>query len=300
MRVDPYLTSGPTITLRVRAAVRSALDPAEYARTISDLASRREPFAVAVVARTEGSTLGKPGFKAVISKEGRVVYGSLGGMCPEGPIVEVGVQTMETGVPRMVKVHLVDVGQAVAGTVRTQSPDEIWVETNCGGTMEIYVEPYLPPRRLVVIGQGGKDEVEDHLVHFARRVGYEVVVIDRLPVLTETPDRLIDDPAYDLARFPFGPQDAVVVLTKGERDVSVLTTLSQRPLAYVGMLASRQRTKQNFEVLRSQGVSDVFLESVRTPIGLDLGGHSPSEIALAIVAEILARRHGRSFERKGT
>lgn len=274
------------------------MDPAQYVRMLSDLAARREPFAVAAVVKTEGSTLGKPGFKTVISKEGEIVYGTLGGGCPDGPIVQVALQTMQTGVPRVVRVHLVDVTQAIEGTVRSDNPDEIYVETNCGGTMEIYVEPYLPPHRLVLVGQGGRDEIEEHLVHFGKRLGYEVVVVDHLAVLSEKPDELIEAAGYDLSRFPFSARDAVVVLTRGERDVPVLQALSKVPVGYIGMLSSRTRTKQNFETLRSMGVSEEFLKSLHTPIGLDLGGHAPSEIALAILAEITATRHGRNFERK--
>jgi len=274
------------------------VDPAQYVRTLSELAAKREPFAVAAVVKTEGSTLGKPGFKTVISKEGEIVYGTLGGGCPDGPIVQVALQTMQSGVPRVVRVHLVDVTQAVEGTVSSDNPDEIYVETNCGGTMEIYVEPYLPPHRLVLIGQGGRDEIEDHLVHFGKRLGYEVVVVDHLPMLTEKPNELIEVKGYDLSQYPFSARDAVVVLTRGERDVPVLQALSKVPVGYIGMLSSRTRTKQNFEALLSMGVSDEFLKSIHTPIGLDLGGHAPSEIALAILAEITATRHGRSFERK--
>lgn len=273
------------------------MDPATYVRTISDLASRREPFAVAAVTRTEGSTLGKPGFKIIVARDGRVLYGTLGGGCPDGPIVAVARQTLETGVPRVVRVHLVDAAKAVGGTVASQDPDEIYVETNCGGTMEIYVEPYLPPHRLVLVANGGRDEMEDDLVHFGKRLGYEVVVFDPLPAIAEKPDHLVEDPGADLALFPFDERDAVVVLTKGERDVAVLEALSKTKAGYVGMLSSRTRTKANFEELRRRGVPEAFLASVRTPIGLDLGGHAPAEIALAILAEITAARNGRRLER---
>lgn len=254
---------------------------------------------MASVVRTEGSTLGKPGFKVVISKEGRIVHGTLGGGCPDGPIVQVGLQTLETGAPRVVRVHLVDVTKAVEGTVASKDPDEIYVETNCGGTMEIYVEPYLPPHRLVIVGQGGRDELEDHLVHLGKRLGYEVVVVDHLPALAEEPDQLIEEMDYDLTKFPFGPRDAVVVLTKGERDVAVLKALSNVHPGYVGMLSSRSRTQQNFAALRADGVPEAFLASVHTPIGLDLGGRTPAEIALAILAEIVAVRQGRALPRHG-
>lgn len=274
------------------------VDQAGFVRTLSALAERREPFAVASVVSTEGSTLGKPGFKVVVSHEGKILHGTLGGGCPDGPIVEVARQTMETGTPRVVRVHLVDMTSSVRGTVQNDSPDDIWVETNCGGTMQIYVEPYLPPHRLVIVGQGGRDELEDHLVHLSKRLGYETVVVDHLPALQEKPDQLVQEMDYDLSRFPFGPQDAVVVLTKGERDLPVLKALSKVQVGYVGMLSSRNRTQQNFAALRADGVSDAFLSSVHTPIGLDLGARTPSEIALAILAEIVALRHGRAFQRE--
>jgi xanthine dehydrogenase accessory factor len=273
------------------------VDPAAFVRTISDLASRREPFAVASVVKTEGSTLGKPGFKVVISKDGNIVQGTLGGGCPDGPIVAVGLQTMETGAPRVVRVHLVDVTQAVHGTVAAESPDEIYVETNCGGTMEIYVEPYLPPHRLVIVGQGGRDELEDQLVHLGKRLGYEVAVVDHLPGLAEKPDQLIEEVDYDLAKFPFGPRDAVVVLTKGERDLPVLKALSTVKVGYVGMLSSLSRTQQNLAALRADGVPEPFLASLHAPIGLDLGARTPAEIALAILAEVVAVRQGRTLAR---
>ncbi len=273
------------------------MDPSAFVRTISGLASKHEPFAVASVVRTEGSTLGKPGFKVVISKDGTIVQGTLGGGCPDGPIVAVGLQTIETGTPRVVRVHLVDVTQAVHGTVAAESPDDIYVETNCGGTMEIYVEPYLPPNRLVIVGQGGRDELEDQLVHLGKRLGYEVVVVDHLPGLTEKPDQLIAEMDYDLATFPFGPRDAVVVLTKGERDLAVLKALARVQVGYVGMLSSRSRTQQNFAALRADGVPEAFLVSLHTPIGLDLGARTPAEIALAVLAEIVAVRQGRNLAR---
>lgn len=273
------------------------MDPATFVRTISDLAARREPFAVASVVRTEGSTLGKPGFKIVISKDGEIVHGTLGGGCPEGPIAEVGVQTLETGAPRVIRVHLVDVTQAVRGTIAPESADDLYVETNCGGTMEIYVEPYLPPQRLVIVGQGGRDELEDELVHLGKRLGYEVVVVDHAPSLTEKPDELIQEPGYDLAAFPFGPRDAVVVLTKGERDRPVLKALSRAQVGYVGMLSSRSRAQANFAALRAEGVPESFLASVHTPIGLDLGARTPAEIALAVLAEVVAVRQGRKIGR---
>src|SRR5208282_2118280 len=164
--------------------------------------------------RIHGSSLGKPGFKAVVSREGRIIFGTIGGVCPESAIAVMSQEALRTGQARVVKVHLEDARSAVDGTLRNASPDEVYVETNCGGMMEIYVEPYLPANRLVLIGQGGKDDVEDGLVRMGKALGFETVVIDHLPVLSEDPDVLITDLDYDLGKFAFAESDSVILLTK--------------------------------------------------------------------------------------
>ncbi len=133
----------------------------DFTHFVDQLAERGEPFAVATVVRIHGSSLGKPGFKAVVSREGRIVFGTIGGVCPESAVATMSQEAIRTGRARVVTVHLEDARSAVDGTLRNPDPDEVYVETNCGGTMEIYVEPYLPADRLILIGQGGKDDVED-------------------------------------------------------------------------------------------------------------------------------------------
>ncbi|HYR04508.1 MAG TPA: XdhC family protein, partial [Nitrososphaerales archaeon] len=128
----------------------------EFTSFVDRLAQERESFVVATVVRVHGSSLGKPGFKAVISKDGRIVFGTIGGVCPESAVATMAQEALRTGRARVVKVHLEDARSALEGTIRNPDPDEVYVETNCGGTMEIYVEPYLPADRLVLIGQGGK------------------------------------------------------------------------------------------------------------------------------------------------
>jgi xanthine dehydrogenase accessory factor len=266
---------------------------------MDELSGKKEPFAVATVVRTEGSALGKPGFKVIFSGDGRVLYGTLGGACPESAISHSAKQTLMTGAPRMVKVYLESTDKAVEAVVKSQSEDEIHVETNCGGTMEIYVEPYLPVQRLVLIGQGGKDDVEDALVRLGKFLDFEVVVIDNSPVLSEEPDELIKDATFDISKYDFHPSDSVVVLTKGERDVDNLAKLGAKSLRYVGMMASRQRAKDDVNELRGRGVSESFLGVLHTPAGADIGSLTPAEIALSIMAEILAVKYGRMVPSKG-
>ena len=265
---------------------------------MDNLTSRREPFALATVVKTEGSSIGKPGFKVMISKDGGILYGSLGGACPESALVPTAKKTIATGQPRNVKVFLEDVESAVEGVVKSQSEDEIHVETNCGGMMEIYVEPYLPQQRLILVGQGGKDPVEDSLVKQGKMLDFEVVVIDHSPELTEEPDELHKDVDFDIAKYKFYDSDSVVVLTHGAQDVEVLESLSKFRLRYVGLLASKQRAVDDIEELRKKGIDRAFIDSIKTPIGADVGAITPAEIGLSIITEVVATKYGKSVPTK--
>jgi xanthine dehydrogenase accessory factor len=271
---------------------------AEFAKMIDSLAAQGAPFAVATVVSIEGSSLGKPGFKVIISGAGEVLYGTLGGVCPESAIVASAKLTMRTGVPKMVKVFLEGVENSVGAVLKSQSEDEVHVETNCGGKMDIYIEPYLPQQRLILIGQGGKDDVEDVLVKMGKGLDFDVIVIDHSPLLSEQPDQLIKDVEYDIGKFPFANTDSVVVLTRGERDAETLTKLSEFKLRYVGMLGSRQRVKDDIAKLREAGVSEQFISSLKAPIGADIGAVTAPEIAVSILAEILAAKYGKEIIRK--
>lgn len=272
---------------------------AEFARITGSLVGRGEPFAVATVTKVEGSTLGKPGFKVIISGAGEVLYGTLGGGCPESAIVPTAKKTLMTGSPKTVKVFLESAEDAVRALVKSRNEDEIHVETTCGGTMEIYVEPYLPAQRLVLIGQGGKDDVEDALVKLGKSLDFDVIVIDHSPMLSEQPDQLVTDTDFDIKQFGFFESDSVVVLTKGERDVEVLQTLSKFKIRYVGLLASSQRAMADLAKLREVGVPEQFISSLRTPVGADIGALTPVEIGLSIMAEIVAVKYGKNLPRKG-
>jgi len=266
---------------------------AEFSEKVRDLATRGEPFAMATVIRTEGSTLAKRGFKLLISHDGRVVGGTFGGGCPEGPVVELALAAMRDGEGRVVRIHLVDAKEALAGMARSPSPDEIWVETDCGGSLEVHIEPMLPSERLVVVGQGGKDDLEDALVELGRSLGFEVVAVNPNPQFRSKPDRTVTSALPDPTELALSRHDSVVVLTKGERDVAVLRRVADSPVRYVGLLGSHRRAQKDREDLRSAGVAEEFLGRLRAPIGLDIGARSPTEIAVAILAEVVAAKYGK-------
>jgi len=288
--------SAPEMVDTSRRSLRP-MQPGHYARHFSALVAQREPFAVATVTRTEGSTLAKPGFKLLINARGETAAGTLGGGCPEGPILSAAREAIDAGEPRVLRIHLVDTDTSVAGTIRETDPNEIWVQTNCGGTLEVYIEPVLPTQRLVVVGQGGRDDVEAAVVRLANDLGFETVVVDPNPTLSEPPHELITDSVVDPQRLGLSAHDYVVVLTKGERDVAVLEAISRVPVKFVGLLASRHRVKQDTDELLRRGVSPDYVRRLRAPIGLDIGAKTPGELALAIVAELVATKYGKPSHR---
>ncbi len=268
------------------------------AEAVSRLESERRSYAIATVVRVSGSSLGKPGFKMVVDDRGEIVYGTLGGVCPEGPIISVALECIREEEPRLVRVHLESTEEAVRGMATSGSRDEIFVETFCGGTMEIFVDPITPARRLFIIGQGGKDDVEEALVRIGKILGFEVWVVDPMPMLESEPDKLISDIDFDLSKLEIGPRDCVVVLTRGERDVKVLEAISGKKPLYLGLMASRKRALRNLELLRERGVSEEFIARISTPAGIDIGAKMPAEIALSIMAEVVARIRGVPVAKK--
>lgn len=261
----------------------------EYHEVISELVKEGEEFVVATVVRVSGSSLGKPGFKEVITSDGNVIYGTLGGACPDSAIVERAMEVLKTGNARTIKVFLEDAKDTILGMARNND-DEIHVETNCGGVMDIFLEPFMNNERLVLIGQGGRDEIEDSLVYLGKTVGLDVIVIDPNPMLNSKPDKIVDPVNSPIADFDFNDEDFVVVLTKGSRDVQVIEAVSRHKVKYVGLLASKKRIKEDIEALEAKGVSKEFLKSIHAPIGLDIGAVTPHEISISIISEIIAER----------
>ncbi len=274
----------------------------EYSRLLNQLSTAKKPFAVAIVVRVDGSTIAKPGFKIVIDQDGSVLAGTLGGVCPESAIVDRAIESMKSGEPRVVRVFLEDVGRSLDAIVKSTDKDEIHVETNCGGSMDVYVEPFLPSERLILVGQGGKDDVENLLVILGKMLDFEVVVIDHAPVLTEKPDLLISEPDYDISKMEFQPTDSVIILTKGERDVPVLKSVlsSKVKPRFVGLLASRKRVAEDIRKLEEAGISRQDIETLHAPVGVDLGAVTPAEIAVSIMGDVVAVKRGRHLPHKSS
>ena len=141
--------------------------------------------------------------------------------------------------------------------------------------------------RLILVSEGGPDEVEDALVRIAKALDFEVVVVDPDPQLTEPPDRLVRKAIPDPVALALGPRDSIVLLTRGERDIEILRAIAGIPLQFVGLWSDGDRAEKNRTELAEQGVSPEFLARLHAPVAGDSRFRAPSEIALAILSEVV-------------
>ena len=176
--------------------------------------------------------------------------------------------------------------------------DELAAETGlvCGGQMEVYVEPIRQPARLYIAGAG---HVSVELAKLAAAVDFAVTVVDdreRFANLDRFPAaRVVVDaiPSW-FAAGDFPPDGYFVVVTRGHRqDLETVRALVGRPWRYLGLIGSRAKVLKVFDALAADGVPRERLDDLHAPVGLDLGAVTPAEIAVSIVAELVAARSGR-------
>jgi xanthine dehydrogenase accessory factor len=170
--------------------------------------------------------------------------------------------------------------------------------TRPGGQVRAFVEVHTAAATLLVVGAG---HVAMPLVRLARVLGLRTVVIDGRPRLAtrarfpEVDELLVGMPSELVRARPLSPATAVVLVAHDYKyDVPVLRHVLATDVWYAGMLGSRRRGEAIRKMLREDGVEEAALARLRSPFGLDLGSQTAPEIALAILAEVVAARYGRS------
>ena len=224
------------------------------------LAEEGKPYVLATVVRVERPASTRPGDRALVSPQGDL-DGWVGGACSEPIVIREALRALVEGEPRLVRIGPPDSGGEVAA-------DIVIAESSCAseGVVEVLIEPQLPRPLLAILGDG---QAALSLGELARTIDWRVT--------TElTPDA-----------------DAVVVATMGHADEEALESALANRAGYVGLVASARRAAVVLGRLRERGVSEDALARVRSPAGLDLGPATQPEIAVAILAELVAWRHTR-------
>lgn len=239
----------------------------DVVKALTHAIENRQPAVLATAVTVQGSSPTKPGSKILLLSDGSTI-GTVGGGNLEKAVLEECRAAMRDDKPRLKSFSLTENGTDAVGML-------------CGGNVQVFIEPYTPPAHLLVIGGGHIGSV---LRLFGETVGFEVSVVD----ITE--DRAT---MPDFDRSQIEPNWYVVIITaRHESDEDALRKVIYSPAAYVGMIGSRTKINAIFNHLRADGISEELLSRVHAPIGLDLGGPTPEEIALAVIAEIVAIKRG--------
>ncbi|MBW8802479.1 MAG: hypothetical protein AUG49_04500 [Catenulispora sp. 13_1_20CM_3_70_7] len=259
-----------------------------------------EPYALATVAAVRGSAPREVGAALAVDGAGDAI-GSVSGGCVDAEVYELCREVLRTG-------------EVVRRTFEPDPDDPFAPAMTCGGTVDIVIRRIDPPADTAVLSaldarQRGAPRLlvfgavafADPLVRLGKFLGYRVTVCDARPVFAtrkrfpEADEVVVQWPHRYLATTDVDRLTAVCVLTHDAKfDVPVLVEALRSPAGYVGAIGSRRTCADRAERLRAAGVTDAELARLRSPVGLDLGGVSPEEVALSIGAEIIALARGGS------
>ncbi len=259
----------------------------EVFAAVADALERGEPAALVTIVSTTGSTPQRVGAKMLVFADGRIV-GTIGGGCYENDAFWKAREAIASRRPRILHYELSDDFAQETGLV-------------CGGQMDVYIEPIEPSPELYVVGAG---HVGFHLARLAHEVGFRVHIVDdrekfanaeRFPHAAEVVAE--DIPAW-VERTDLPAHACVVIVTRGHtNDLEALRALATRDLRYLGLIGSRAKVARIYDQLVSDGTPADRLRQVHAPIGLDIGAVTPQEIAVSILAELIAVKHGKMRSR---
>src|SRR5471032_1449006 len=249
---------------------------------------RGEAAALVTIVSTTGSTPQRVGAKMLVFADGRIV-GTIGGGCYENDAFGKAREAIVSRAPQLVHYELDDDFAQETGLI-------------CGGQMDVYIEPIEPSPGLYVVGAG---HVGFHLARVAQEVGFRVHVVDdrekfaneeRFPSAVEI---VIEDIPAWIGRTSLPAHAYVVIVTRGHNnDLDALRALAPSDLRYLGLIGSRAKVARIYEALTEERMPAEMLMRVHAPIGLDIGAVTPQEIAVSILAELIAVKHGRFSTRE--
>ncbi len=254
--------------------------PPALSRRAEELAAAGVPFATATVVRAQRPTSAEAGNAALVLADG-TIEGFVGGACAEHSVRAYALKAIESGEPVLLRIlPFGDEGEP-EGTEVARADGAVTVQNPClsGGAVEVFLEPILRAPRVLVEG-------DTPIVHALRRIG---------------PQLGLDVVVVGGEEFELRPDDlALVAAGHGREELPALRRGLEADLPYVGLVASRRRGHGVIGELRGDGVPDALLDRIDTPAGLDIGARTPAEIAVSILARIVAVRRERRPEPAAT
>jgi xanthine dehydrogenase accessory factor len=238
----------------------------EQTKEMERLAAERQPFVVATVVRARRPTSVRPGDGAIVLRDG-TIEGFVGGVCAESSVRLHALRALETGEPLLLRLVPGDVEGEGAPAEQTEGAV---VEHNpclSGGSLEIFLQPHLPANRVVVVGSS---PIARAIVSLARAAEYDCWL----------------GSASDVGRLAGAA--AVVVASHGSGEEQVLVSALEAGVPYVALVAS---PKRGIAVRSKLAVAAELASQLHTPAGFNIGARTPNEIAISILAEMVAVQH---------
>lgn len=250
---------------------------------LADAIQEGKPAVLCTIVHSTGAVPRHAGSKMLVFGSGQTV-GTVGGGEVEKLVFDAALAALGDGKTRFLNYDLLDVERGDPGL--------------CGGSLSVYVEPYLREPTIVVIGAG---HVGKAVVHLASWLGFRVVVSDDREELC-TPENVPEADQYlpilieDLTKqLEIGSNTYLVMVTRGvDVDVAGLPQLLETPAPYIGLIGSDRRWRHTQEKLRAAGVKEASIQRIKSPIGLDIHAETPREIAVSILSEIISLRNANN------
>ena len=239
---------------------------------ISELRDAEVPFVLATVVAYKSPQSAKPGSKAIIKADGEMI-GWVGGGCVQPIVLREAKEALRTGQSKLLTIS------PDAARDDWKGAESYRMTCEGGGSLEIYLEPFLPKPQLIIIGHS---PVAQTLAELGQMLDFKVTAVDSDPGSVR---HLIKDDSF------------VVVATMGNGDEEgLLSVVGTRP-RYLGLVASEKKSRALFEYAREKGATDEDIAAIKCPAGIELGGETLPEIALSVAAEIVRVRHASTEPR---
>lgn len=255
-------------------------------QALVELESNNESAALCTVVKSQGSTPRHVGSKMLVYPDGRFI-GSVGGGDLEHRVLDEAWMALADGQPRYLHYNMSDPSRGDPGV--------------CGGQVEVFVEPILPPAMVIVVGAG---HVGKAVAHLAKWLGFRVAVSDDRVEFCNAETVPQADAYYPvpMEKLPdhvkVTRQTYLVLTTRGVSvDAAGLAPLLETEAAYIGVIGSKRRWLETVKAMTEKGVPEERLARVHSPIGLELQAETPEEIAVSIMAEILMVRNKATGEK---
>jgi xanthine dehydrogenase accessory factor len=257
----------------------------DFYRRLLSLLDEGRRLAIATIVESQGSTPQQQGGRMIVA-EGGDTWFSVGGGLLEARVIEEAKACLAEGRSALKSWDLKETGDEALGMV-------------CGGRVTVYIEVASPPDELVIFGAG---HVGRALARLAGGLGFSLAVVDDRAEMLD-PQAFppgtrfhLTDRGYRQNPPRLTDKSYVVLVTRShDTDELALRGLLDAPAAYLGMIGSARKVRVVFErMVKEEGVPAGALERVYAPIGFPIGSHLPEEIAISIMAEIVAVRNGAS------